>query len=62
LHGNIKDIGLAWKTFWSDRLFDKLTIIENIIDYATKKGILFECGRLIPITAMEDQLRGLVVP
>lgn len=50
----IKDIGLAWKTFWSDRLFDKLTIIENIIDYATKKGILFECARLIPITTLAN--------
>lgn len=50
----IKDIGIAWKTFWSDRLFDKLTIIENIIDYTTKSGIVFECAKLIPISALAD--------
>lgn len=48
----IKDIGLVWKTFWSDRLFDKLTIIENIIDYATKKGIPFECAGFIPVATL----------
>jgi len=51
---HIKDIGITWKTFWSDRLFDKLTIIENIIDYTTKNGIAFECARLIPITTLAD--------
>lgn len=50
----LKDIGIAWKTFWSDRLFDKLTIIENIIDYTTKNGIAFECARLIPIATLAD--------
>jgi hypothetical protein len=50
----IKDIGIARKTFWSDRLFDKLTIIENIIDHTTKNGIAFECARLIPITTLAD--------
>jgi hypothetical protein len=50
----IKDIGIAWKTIWSDRLFDKLTIIENIIDYTTKNGIPFECARLIPISTLAD--------
>lgn len=50
----IKDIGITWKTFWSDRLFDKLTIIENIIDYTTKNGIIFECARFIPITTLAD--------
>jgi hypothetical protein len=48
----LKSIGLAWKTFWSDRLFDKLTIIENIIDYATKNGISFECAEFIPIATL----------
>jgi hypothetical protein len=50
----IKDIGIAWKTFWSDRLFDKLTIIENIIDHTTKSGIVFECTKLIPISTLAD--------
>lgn len=48
----IKDIGLVWKTFWSNRLFDKLTIIENIIDYTTKNGIAFECARFIPVATL----------
>ena len=50
----IKDIGIVWKTFWSDRLFDKLSIIENIIDYTTKNGIAFECSRYIPIATLAD--------
>jgi len=50
----INDIGIAWETFWSDRLFDKLTIIENIIDYTTKNGISFECAKHIPVATLAD--------
>jgi len=48
----IKDTGIVWKTFWSDKLSDKLTIIENIIDYTTKNGIGFECAKCIPIATL----------
>jgi len=48
----IKSIGILWKTFWSDKLFDKLTIIENIIDYTTKNGITFECATIIPVATL----------
>lgn len=48
----LKAIGVAWKTFWSDKLFDKLTIIENIIDYVTKNGIAFDCSSIIPIATL----------
>ena len=50
----IKEIGIAWKTLWSDRIFDKLTIIENIIDYTTKNGIAFECAKHIPVATMTN--------
>ena len=48
----IKEIGITWKTLWSDRLFDKLAIIENIIDYTSKKGIAFECSSIIPVATL----------
>ncbi len=49
---SLKSIGIVWKTLWSDRLFDKLTIVENIIDYTTKNGIHFDCASLIPISTL----------
>jgi hypothetical protein len=48
----IKEIGIAWKTFWSDKLFDKLTIIENIIDFTSKNGISFECSTIVPVATL----------
>lgn len=51
----LKSIGLfKWKTFLSDRVHDKLTIVENILDYATKNAIPFECALIIPITTLTD--------
>ena len=49
---SLKSIGIIWKTLWSDRLFDKLTIVENVIDYTTKNGIPFDCAALIPISTL----------
>jgi len=49
---SLKSIGIIWKTLWSDRLFDKLTIVENVIDYTTKNGIPFDCASLIPISTL----------
>lgn len=56
-HRNIplKTIGLtSWSTFKSDRVHDKLNIVENILDYTTKNGIPFECASIIPIATLED--------
>lgn len=56
-HRNIplKTIGLtSWSTFKSDRVHDKLNIVENILDYTTKNGIPFECASIIPITTLAD--------
>jgi len=48
----LKELGISWKTYWSDRLFDKLTIIENILDYTTKSGILFNCASIVSIETL----------
>ncbi len=48
----LKEIGIKWQTCWSDRLYDKLTIIENIIDYTTKSGIALSCSGIIPIDTL----------
>lgn len=56
-HRNIplKTIGLtSWQTFKSDRVHDKLNIVENILDYTTKNGIPFECASIIPIATLAD--------
>lgn len=56
-HRNIplKTIGLtSWNTFKSDRVHDKLNIVENILDYTTKNGIPFECASIIPIATLTD--------
>lgn len=56
-HRNIplKTIGLtSWSTFKSDRVHDKLNIVENILDYTTKNGIPFECASIIPIATLAD--------
>lgn len=56
-HRNIplKTIGLtSWSTFKSDRVHDKLNIVENILDYTTKNGIPFECASIIPIVTLAD--------
>jgi len=56
-HRNIplKTIGLtSWQTFKSDRVHDKLNIVENILDYTNKNGIPFECASIIPIATLAD--------
>jgi hypothetical protein len=51
----LKTIGLTnWSTFKSDRVHDKLNIVENILDYTTKNGIPFECASIIPIATLAD--------
>jgi hypothetical protein len=51
----LKTIGLfKWDTFRSDRVHDKLNIVENILDYVTKNAIPFECASIIPIGTLAD--------
>lgn len=49
---NLKALGIKWATLWSDRLNDKLTVTENILDHVTKNGIYFGCASLIPISTL----------
>ncbi len=49
---SLKELGIKWDTYWSDRLFDKLTIIENILDYTTKSGITFNCATIVSIETL----------
>ena len=51
---NLKALGIKWETLWSDKLFQKLTITENILDYVTKNGIPFGCASIIPISTLTD--------
>ncbi|MBF0548263.1 MAG: hypothetical protein HQM08_27750 [Candidatus Riflebacteria bacterium] len=48
----LKSLGIKWEKYWSDRLFDKLSIIENIIDYAQKNGIVFSCCKVVQISTL----------
>ncbi len=49
---NLKSLGIKWDKYWSYKLFDKLTIVENILDYSTKTGIAFGCSEIIPIPTL----------
>lgn len=49
---DLKSLGIKWDKYWSDKLFDKLTIVENILDYVTKSGVTFGCSEVIPISTL----------
>jgi len=49
---DLKSLGIKWDKYWSDKLFEKLTIVENILDYVTKRGIVFGCSVIIPILTL----------
>lgn len=56
-HRNIplKSFGLIkYETFQSDKVFDKLNTVENILDYVLKNGFPFECAKIIPISTLTD--------
>lgn len=56
-HKNVpfKTIGLTkYDTFRSDKVHDKLTIVENILDYVTKNGFHFESALIVPISTLTD--------
>lgn len=51
----LNSIGLTkYDTFRSDKVFDKLNIVENILDYVTKNAFHFESALLIPISTLND--------
>lgn len=49
---SLKSIGIKYDKFFSDRVYDKLTIVENILDHVTKNGIVFSCSNLIPLSTI----------
>ncbi|KRT14944.1 hypothetical protein ASU31_16635 [Pedobacter ginsenosidimutans] len=56
-HRNIlfKELGLIkYEIFRSDKVHDKLTIVENILDYVNKNSFHFECAKIIPISTLTD--------
>ncbi|MBC8333269.1 MAG: hypothetical protein H8E28_14910 [Anaerolineae bacterium] len=55
---DLKSLGIRWKTYWSDRIHDKLTITENILDYADKSGIQFGCSSIVDVPTLA-QIRKL---
>ena len=45
-----KTFGLTkYDTFRSDKVYHKLLIVENILDYVLKNGFHFECAKIIPL-------------
>jgi hypothetical protein len=51
----LKSFGLnAWNKFLSDKVHDKLTIVENILDYVNTNGLTFETKNIIPINILND--------
>ena len=51
----LKLLGLIkWDKFESDKVYDKLLIIENILDYVTSNRLNFECAKIIPISILAD--------
>jgi len=50
-----KMLGLTkYETFRSDKVHDKLTIVENILDYVTKNGFHFESATIITIPTLTE--------
>ncbi len=49
---DLKSLGIKWDKYWSDKLSDKLIIIENILDYTSKSGIEFDCSYIVPIATL----------
>lgn len=54
----LKPLGIKWSTYWSNKLYDKLTITENILDYVTKSGVPFNCASIIDVPTL-TQIRKL---
>ena len=54
----LNEIGVNLKEYYSDRLAQKLTIIENIIDLCHKKNYTLVCSQILSIEAI-SQLRKL---
>lgn len=50
-----KTLGLTkYETFRSDKVFDKLNTVENILDYVLKNGFPFESASIIPIATLTE--------
>ena len=49
---DLKSLGIKWQKYWSNKLYDKLTIIENILDYATKSALAFGCSSIIQLSTL----------
>lgn len=48
----LKSLGIKYEKYWSDRLFDKLNIVENILDHVSKNAIQFHCANIVPIEVL----------
>lgn len=54
----LKEIGVNLSEYYSDRLAQKLTIIENILDLCAKKYNTLSCSRVLSVNAI-SKLRAL---
>lgn len=48
----LKSLGIKWDKYWSDKINNRLLIIENILDHVTKSGIRFDCAKVIPLSTV----------
>jgi len=48
----LKSLGIKWDKYWSDKINDRLLIIENILDHVTKSGIRFDCAKVVPLSTV----------
>lgn len=48
----LKDLGINLKDYYSDRLAQKLSIVENILDYCYKNSFQFRCADIISLNAI----------
>ena len=50
----LKELGNEYKTYYSDRVYDKLRIVEGIIDKSLTKGLTLYCADIISLPILAD--------
>jgi hypothetical protein len=50
----LKELGAKYAKYWSDKVFDKLNLVEAIIDKALSSGLTLHCSTIIPLSVISD--------
>lgn len=51
---DLRAVGVRWNLYWSDKINDKLNIIENILNYVVTNALDFECSTIIPLPTIAE--------